>query len=471
MAETASPYLNRRTASLRRARSYSGSGDRFIPTRHNMDMDLAHFQMLKLQDTAAPSSPSPVSSPVVSRRSRGSTFSEGSILNFHDVKLQSKGGDKTVFSQDSPMKGRELFLKSKRSFTERPDIVMNLSGFQHCNGFHEVKNNVDINCHDFYAVGHHDSIILESIYDTSLPTYEMEIQDCCRSLSWNQDGDGLGYGTSLGKIKVLDTKCCEVNLSTNVTPKDFVTTMSFGRHTICGGTKHGHVNVYDIRHPGVEAQSLCGHTALGKKQAAINLVKYSPDYVHIACGDTSGMVTVWDCRNIKHPVMKKKVNRDFSSEHGVRALAWSPCQPNLLATGIGSEKSQCRGLIVTWKIAMALQNERIITDSLIETLDWSKVNNELISGHGEPEKNIQIWRCPDMEKIAEIKGHPEGLTKVTVSPDGEDYIYAFTRDEYLRAWKYPPALRKPRSGSHTGARGCLTPAKLRSSLSLDGSVR
>jgi cell division cycle 20-like protein 1 (cofactor of APC complex) len=150
----------------------------------------------------------------------------------------------------------------------------------------------------------------------------------------------------------------------------------------------------------------------------------------------------------------------------VKAIAWSPHQHGLLASG-GGTADRC---IRFWNILSSTHSEMggsaapkplqvIDTGSQVCNLLWSKNVNEIVSTHGYSLNQIIIWKYPSMKKLATLTGHTYRVLYLANSPDGQTIVTG-AGDETLRFWNVFP-------GSKANAQSVLQPAF----SSLYGGVR
>ena len=124
------------------------------------------------------------------------------------------------------------------------------------------------------------------------------------------------------------------------------------------------------------------------------------------------------------------------SDHtaAVKAIAWSPHQHGLLASG-GGTADRC---IRFWNTATGSHLNSMDTGSQVCNLIWSKNVNELVSTHGYSQNQIIVWRYPTMSKLATLTGHTLRVLYLAISPDGQTIVTG-AGDETLRFWNvFPP---------------------------------
>jgi cell division cycle 20-like protein 1 (cofactor of APC complex) len=114
----------------------------------------------------------------------------------------------------------------------------------------------------------------------------------------------------------------------------------------------------------------------------------------------------------------------------VKAIAWSPHQEGLLATGGGSQD----GYIRFWNTLNGNSINCVDTQSQVCNLAWSRHSNELVSTHGYAQNDLRIWRYPDLRQVNTFTGHTKRILYMAVSPDGRTVVTG-TPDETLRFWQ------------------------------------
>ena len=85
------------------------------------------------------------------------------------------------------------------------------------------------------------------------------------------------------------------------------------------------------------------------------------------------------------------------NEHSaaVKAIAWSPHQHGLLASG-GGTADKC---IRFWNTCTQTALSHVDTESQVCNLAWSKNVNEVVSTHGYSQNQIVVWKYPTMNKV------------------------------------------------------------------------
>lgn len=197
---------------------------------------------------------------------------------------------------------------------------------------------------------------------------------------------------------------------------------------VASGGRDGNLFLHDVSERNHRVGVLSGHT-----QEVCGL-KWSTDGKYLASGGNDNLVNIYQWNmssnaagaesNITEPMQT-------FNEHqaAVRALAWCPWQPNVLATG-GGTADRC---IKFWNVNNGALMDSIDSKSQVCALLWSSHYKELISAHGYANNQLTIWKYPSMVKQAELTGHTARVLQIAMSPDGSTVMSA-AADETLRLW-------------------------------------
>uniref|UniRef100_A0AAQ4R7K0 Fizzy/cell division cycle 20 related 1b n=1 Tax=Gasterosteus aculeatus aculeatus TaxID=481459 RepID=A0AAQ4R7K0_GASAC len=160
----------------------------------------------------------------------------------------------------------------------------------------------------------------------------------------------------------------------------------------------------------------------GHRQEVCGL-KWSPDHQHLASGGNDNKLLVWNSSSLL-PVQQY-------SDHlaAVKAIAWSPHQHGLLASG-GGTADRC---LRFWNTLTGQALQSTDTGSQVCNLAWSKHANELVSTHGYSQNQVLVWKYPSLTQVAKLTGHSYRVLYLAVSPDGEAIVTG-AGDETLRFW-------------------------------------
>jgi len=180
-------------------------------------------------------------------------------------------------------------------------------------------------------------------------------------------------------------------------------------------------------------------------------LKWSPDGTTLASGGNENRLCLWDGHMSRSGTTGTP--RCTLTDHlaAVKALAWSPHQRRILASG-GGTADRC---IKLWNANLAPVNSlmnSIDTGSQVCALSWSKHRKELVSSHGFSENQLCLWKYPYLEKIREFKGHTARVLHLDQSPDGNTIVSA-AADETLRLWDIlgPNSIKPAGKSTHSAS--------------------
>ncbi|KAK0635534.1 WD40-repeat-containing domain protein [Bombardia bombarda] len=251
--------------------------------------------------------------------------------------------------------------------------------------------------------------------------------DTVTSVSWIQKGTHIAIGTGKGLVQIWDAeKARRLRTMTGHTAR--VGSLAWNTHILTSGSRDRLIYHRDVRAPDQWLKRLVGH-----KQEVCGL-KWNCEDGQLASGGNDNKLMVWD-KLSDTPLWK-------FSEHtaAVKAIAWSPHQRGLLASGGGTAD---RRIIFHDTVRGTVINE-IDTGSQVCNLAWSKNSNEIVSTHGYSQNQIVVWKYPSMTQVASLTGHTFRVLYLAMSPDGR-VVVTGAGDETLRFWNV--------FGKRPGARG------------------
>jgi cell division cycle 20-like protein 1 (cofactor of APC complex) len=208
-----------------------------------------------------------------------------------------------------------------------------------------------------------------------------------------------------------------------------VGTMAWNGYVLSTGSRDHSILHRDVRQQNHYMSRLQGH-----RQEVCGL-KWSYDEQQLASGGNDNKLYVWNLRSTS-PVLRL-------NEHqaAVKAIAWSPHQHGLLASG-GGTADRC---IRFWNTINNTPLSFVDTGSQVCNLIWSKNVNEIVSTHGYSLNQVILWKYPSMSKVTTLTGHTYRVLYLAISPDGQTIVTG-AGDETLRFWNVFPNS-KLRSGS------------------------
>ena len=244
------------------------------------------------------------------------------------------------------------------------------------------------------------------------------------SLIWSEDGEKLAVGNSMGLVELYDIN--KKTLISSYKGHSYrVGVVSWNKNIISSGSKDYSIITRDIRCKDNEENII--RKFYGHQQEVCGL-KWSFDGSQLASGGNDNNLMVWSLHSNK-PLM---CNNDHIA--AVKAIAWSPHQHNILASGGGTADRTIR----FWNTNSFEQIFKIDTGSQVCNLVFSKSSNELVSTHGYSLNQINIWKLPNMQKISTLTGHSFRVLYLSLSPDGQSIVTG-AGDKTLKFWNiFPP---------------------------------
>ncbi|KAI1253946.1 hypothetical protein MGN70_004341 [Eutypa lata] len=240
--------------------------------------------------------------------------------------------------------------------------------------------------------------------------------DTVTSVSWIQKGTHLAIGTGKGLVQIWDAeKTRRLRTMTGHTAR--VGSLAWNTHVLTSGSRDRLIYHRDVRAPDQWMRKLMGH-----KQEVCGL-KWNCEDGQLASGGNDNKLMVWD-KLSETPLWK-------FSDHtaAVKAIAWSPHQRGLLASGGGTAD---RRIIFHDTVRGTVINE-IDTGSQVCNIAWSKNSNEIVSTHGYSQNQIVVWKYPSMTQVVSLTGHTYRVLYLAMSPDGRTVVTG-AGDETLRFW-------------------------------------
>ncbi|RXM99269.1 Fizzy-related protein-like [Acipenser ruthenus] len=241
--------------------------------------------------------------------------------------------------------------------------------------------------------------------------------DSVTSVCWNERGNLVAVGTHKGYVQIWDASAGK-KLTCLEGHSARVGALAWNADQLSSGSRDRLILQRDIRTPPLQAERrLQGH-----RQEVCGL-KWSPDHQHLASGGNDNKLFVWNNSSLS-PVQQY-------TEHlaAVKAIAWSPHQHGLLASG-GGTADRC---IRFWNTLTCQPLQCVDTGSQVCNLAWSKHANELVSTHGYSQNQILVWKYPSLTQVAKLTGHSYRVLYLAISPDGEAIVTG-AGDETLRFW-------------------------------------
>jgi len=342
--------------------------------------------------------------------------------------------EKTHFNDKfslSPVCGldEEEFLnpfKEKRTISKTPYKVLDAPALQddyYLDVVHWSSENI-------LAVGLGKSVYLWAATNSKVTKlYEFEGNDSVASVSWSPKGNLLAIGSHKGFVQIWDCQTSKEILNVRV-HHGRIGTMCWSPSggILSTGSRDKTIAHRDLRTGVTPTDTIARST--GHKQEVCGL-RWSPDEQYVASGGNDNKVLVWSKEKLVNPLYKFPEHKA-----AVKALAWSPHQNGLLATG-GGTADRC---LKFWDITIGQLKSSIDSGSQICNMVWSVNSDEIVTTHGYSQNHVSVWKCNPLKRIAKLSGHLSRVLYLAMSPDGQAIVTG-SGDETLRFWQvFPPSV-------------------------------
>jgi cell division cycle 20, cofactor of APC complex len=245
------------------------------------------------------------------------------------------------------------------------------------------------------------------------------------SVAWHADGDLLAIGLNDSEVQVWSATSKSIVQRINA-HSGRVGSLSWNGHILAAGSRDTTISLTDTREKRTFA-TLSGHT-----QEVCGL-RWSPNGQQLASGGNDNLLNVWDYSRYSMECVLLSSLRQHTA--AVKALAWNPVQPNLLASGGGTTDRSIR----FWDTTTGQCLHHIDTKSQVCGIIWGRSGTELVSSHGVADNQLTIWKYPTLRKVVDLTGHTLRVLHLAMSPDGEVVVSA-SGDETIRFWRcFPPS--------------------------------
>jgi len=296
-------------------------------------------------------------------------------------------------------------------------------------------NLVDWSCQNLLAVGLEQSVYLWNASTSTVNRLcDMPGDAQVTSVSWMADGTHMAIGSSDGNVDIWDVPK-QKKLRTYAGHRVRVGSLAWShspRWLLSSGSRDRTILNRDVRIADNYISKLVAH-----KQEVCGLKWGINPTSLLASGGNDNKLFLWEQRMQNQRDEIQQPHHQFSlHKAAVKAIAWSPHQRGLLASG-GGTADQC---IRFWNAVLNQEINHIDTGSQVCNLAWSTSVNELVSTHGYSQNQISIWQYPSMTQIATLTGHTMRVLYLSMSPDGQTIVTG-AGDETLRFWSVFPKAK------------------------------
>ncbi|XP_005092134.1 cell division cycle protein 20 homolog [Aplysia californica] len=403
------------------------AGDRFIPNRSVNNFDLAHYkictQARPSEDEQSMMSPSQQEYKAVMSENLNGDLMDKKILSFKEKPPQAPEGyqnDLRVLYTTGKM--GSTAKKTTRYIPQVPERILDAP---------DILDDYYLSLIDWSALNVLAVALGTSVYLWDATTgginllLEMDSSggDYISCVNWTSDGNHLAVGLSSGAVELWDP-VQKKRLRTMAGHAARVGALSWNSYLLTSGSRTGSIHHHDVRVAEHHVGTLQGHT-----QEVCGL-RWSPNGNFLASGGNDNLLNIWRANSGSLMTGTEPLYTFNEHQAAVKALAWCPWQPNVLASGGGTADRHIR----LWNCNNGGSLSSVDTKSQVCALLWSAEHKELISGHGFSQNQLTLWKYPAMTKIAELTGHTARVLHMCSSPDGATVVSAGA-DETLRLWK------------------------------------
>jgi cell division cycle protein 20 (cofactor of APC complex) len=401
--------------------------DRFIPNRSAVDLDLAHFSLIKENDVNKANQPQETALVSPSKEEYKRRLAEGLLengsKNSRILAFKTKapappeGYDNVMRSLYTANAGPRIPRKQYRAIPQAPERILDAPELLD----DYYLNLIDWNCNNVLAVALSNSVYL---WNASTGDIQQLMQtgddanDYVASVQWSADGKHIAVGTASANVQIWDASRMK-QLRNLRGHSARVGALAWNSHILTSGGRDNVIMNHDVRVRDHVTSRLRGH------EQEICGLKWSPSGNQLASGGNDNMLHVWDIHNTSG-----YLHRMDAHQAAVKALAWCPFHSSLLASG-GGTADRC---IKFWNTHTGACLNSIDTGSQVCSLVWNRHEREILSSHGFSQNQLCLWKYPSMTKIAELTGHTSRVLHLATSPDGCTVVSA-AADETLRFWK------------------------------------
>ncbi|KAF8997907.1 WD40-repeat-containing domain protein [Cyathus striatus] len=242
----------------------------------------------------------------------------------------------------------------------------------------------------------------------------------------SNDGNFLGVGLGSGDVELWDVEAGQ-KLRSMAGHTGQVATLSWNQHILTSGCGDGSIWHHDVRVPRHKVMELVGHSG------EVCGLKWRSDGELLASGGNDNVVNIWDGRLGDVGEGARGTAKWTKRNHtaAVKAVAWCPWQPSLLASGGGTNDAT----IHVWNSTTGARLHTLKTPSQITSIQWAPHRKEILTTHGYPTNSIMLHAYPSMERVAEIRdAHESRVLFSCVGPAG-DMVCTGAGDENLKFWR------------------------------------
>ncbi|KAH9920834.1 WD40 repeat-like protein [Epithele typhae] len=290
------------------------------------------------------------------------------------------------------------------------------------------------------------------------------------SIAWaRQSPEVLAAGTGAGELHLWDADVGEATAKWTEREDADVGGLSWTGDVLAYGLGDGAVVLRDRR----ESEAAAPVARLDLHRDKVHGLAWRDDGMYLASADHAGVVQVWDARASKALTADGRLGSKLKHRAPVKALAWCPWKPELLATGTMYPDGRIRVWNTKGTLGTAPPVHMLALNTSVTSLVWSPHCKELLSTHGISwlPRGGAHDSCPDLpSSIFSGPGSSAGSSSTGAGSNargrggggGGRQRPISARTSYTNALAvhaYPSLKRVLSVGAHTGPIGhaCLSP--------------
>jgi len=218
------------------------------------------------------------------------------------------------------------------------------------------------------------------------------------SVKWGGGGSYLAIGLNDSSVQLWDGEACQ-QVRTMYGHEGRVGALAWNGHLLSSGSRDTTVVNHDVR---IATHNIATIRSHGQEVCGM---QWNPTGTQLATGGNDNLLSIWDASTSSQ--------RCALTAHtaAVKALAWCPFTPNLLASGGGTADRTIR----FWNTVTGQTMHTVDTKSQVCSLLWSKKSKELLSSHGFSQNQLTLWKYPTMTKVIACRTLPAWSTSVSLS--------------------------------------------------------
>ncbi|KAJ3481899.1 hypothetical protein NLI96_g7352 [Meripilus lineatus] len=252
------------------------------------------------------------------------------------------------------------------------------------------------------------------------------------SLEFSLNGSILALGTETGSIELWDVETQSILRTIgDCTSYSDVTCLSWNHHILSSGSQDTRLWNLDVRLSKSKVMELRG------QQSGLCGLKWNESGTLLASGDSNGVLSIWDVRsklNVLGPrTQAPKWQNNQEHLASVKALAWCPWQPSLLASGGGISD----GSVIFWDATTGEKRHsfRLGQSTQVTSIQWSPNGKDFMATLGYDGNGMVLFRYPTMEPILDCKhSHDNRVLWSALNPSRE-VVCTGGADGILKFWR------------------------------------